>query len=206
MHIDLTDYSYLIPLSKRIDLREDCKNLLCLHHKEKTWEHVQQVAQVAQDLAFTYSIDPQSAYVCGLLHDISAIIKPEDMLVLMKKNQQDIDPAEEKYPFLLHQKISAMIARDYFQINDPMLLSAIACHTTLHKSPTKLDMILFLADKIAWDQAGEAPYLKDLRASLTHSLEQACLTYIDYLFNEGNLLYPHHDLIEARQYLMELAL
>ncbi|MFQ9923028.1 MAG: bis(5'-nucleosyl)-tetraphosphatase (symmetrical) YqeK [Beduini sp.] len=206
MHIDLTDYSYLTPLLTRIDLREDCKNLLCLHHKEKTWEHVQQVAKVAQDLALAYSIDSQSAFVCGLLHDISAIIKPEDMLVLMKENQQDIDPAEEKYPFLLHQKISALIAQDYFQFNDPMLLSAIACHTTLHKHPTKLDMILFLADKMAWDQAGEAPYLQALKASLTHSLEHACLTYIDYLFNEGNLLYPHHDLIEARQYLKESAL
>lgn len=206
MHIDLTDYSYLTPLSKRTDLREDCKNLLCLHHKEKTWEHVLQVAKVAQDLALAYSIDPQSAYICGLLHDISAIIKPEDMLVLMKENQQDIDPAEEKYPFLLHQKISALIAQDYFQLSYPTLLSAIGCHTTLHKHPTKLDMILFLADKIAWDQAREAPYLQALRASLTHSLERACLTYIDYLFDEGNLLYPHHDLIEARQYLKESAL
>lgn len=206
MHIDLNHYPYLTLLSKRVDLSEDCKNLLCLNHKEKTWEHVQRVAKVAQDLASTYSIDPQSAYVCGLLHDISAIIKPKDMLELMKENQQNIDPAEEKYPFLLHQKISALIARDYFQIHDPMILSAIACHTTLNKRPSQVDMILFLADKIAWDQAGEAPYLKELTVSLTHSLERACLTYINYLFNEGNLLYPHHDLIEAHQYLMELAL
>ena len=206
MHIDLNHYPYLTLLSKRVDLSEDCKNLLYLNHKEKTWEHVQQVAKVAQDLALTYSIDPQSAYICGLLHDISAIIKPEDMLGLMKENQQNIDPAEEKYPFLLHQRISALIARDYFQIHDPMILSAIACHTTLHTSPTKLDMILFLADKIAWDQAGEAPYLKELTVSLTHSLERACLTYINYLFNEGNLLYPHHDLIEAQQYLMGVTL
>lgn len=206
MHIDLNHYPYLTLLSKRVDLSEDCKNLLCLNHKEKTWEHVQQVAKVAQDLASTYSIDPQSAYVCGLLHDISAIIKPKDMLGWMKENQQNIDPAEEKYPFLLHQKISTLIARDYFQIHDPMILSAIACHTTLNKRPSQVDMILFLADKIAWDQAGEAPYLKELMVSLTHSLERACLTYINYLFNEGHLLYPHHDLIEAHQYLMELAL
>ncbi|WP_074434823.1 bis(5'-nucleosyl)-tetraphosphatase (symmetrical) YqeK [Beduini massiliensis] len=201
MYIDLTHYSYLTLLSKRIDLREDCKNLLCLNDKEKTWQHVQQVAKAAQDLAIAYSVDSKSAYICGLLHDISAVIKPEDMKALMKHLQQDLDPAEDTYPFLLHQKISALIAKDYFHINDPMILSAIACHTTLHKQPSPLDMILFLADKIAWDQTGQPPYLKELTAALSHSLEDACLTYINYLFKEGNLLYPHHLLIEAHQYL-----
>lgn len=200
MRINMHYFSYIQLPSIPTHLEADCQNILCLNHKNSTWIHVKKVAKVAKQLAKHYSIDPQKAYIGGLFHDISAIIQPEDMLKIMKENHLSLDPAEEHYPFLLHQQISAFIAEDYFGIKDQEILSAIACHTTLKKEPCPLDMLLFIADKIAWDQEGEPPYLNELKASLLISLEKACQTYIDYLFNEGKLLYPHQNLIEACQY------
>jgi HD superfamily phosphohydrolase YqeK len=32
------------------------------------------------------------------------------------------------------------------------ILDSISCHTTLKANPAKLDMLLFISDKIKWDQ------------------------------------------------------
>ena len=45
--------------------------------------------------------------------------------------------------------------------------------------------IIFLADKIAWDQNGIPPYLDDLLKQLECSLEEAALFYINYLLDHG---------------------
>ena len=83
---------------------------------------------------------------------------------------------------MLHQKLSAAIARDAFGISDASVLSAIGCHTTLRPSPSLLDAVVFVADKIAWDGLGEPPYLAELLAALDHSLDHAALCYLRYLW------------------------
>ena len=54
-----------------------------------------------------------------------------------------------KYHFLLHQRISTIIANEKFDIKDQDILSAIECHTTLKKDANDYDKAVFLADKIA---------------------------------------------------------
>jgi len=58
----------------------------------------------------------------------------------------------------LHQRISKEIAYGYFHIEDEDILSAIKCHTTLKKEINDYNKIIFLADKLAWDQGGIPPY------------------------------------------------
>ena len=43
--------------------------------------------------------------ITALLHDISAILSPEDMYKYAKELGYQIDPSEEKYHFLLHRRI-----------------------------------------------------------------------------------------------------
>lgn len=62
---------------------------------------------------------------------------------------------------IIHQKISKEMARDIFNIMDQEILDAVGCHTTLKKNSTILDKVLFVADKIEWDQIGEPPRLRD---------------------------------------------
>lgn len=59
------------------------------------------------------------------MHDISAILSPENMYKYAKELGYQIDASEEKYHFLLHQRISKEIAHDYFHIEDKEILSAI---------------------------------------------------------------------------------
>ncbi len=82
------------------------------------------------------------------------------------------------------------------------MLSAIECHTTLKGNPSELDKIVFVADKIAWDQSGTPPYLDDLLAALDRSLDQAALVYLDFLWDQREQLRVVHPwMVAARAHL-----
>ena len=109
----------------------------------------------------------------------------------------EIDAAEEKYHFLLHQRISRLIAQEEYNINDIEILDAIECHTTLKKNASMYDKIIFIADKISWDQEGVPPYYDLIQSKVMDSLDKACYAFIKYQFDNKLLLMPHQWLIEA---------
>ena len=105
-----------------IELYDKIKNLYLKYHKEKTWNHVKNVAEKAKKLAIRYHLDIEKCIIAALLHDISAILSPEDMYKYAKELGDQIDPSEEQYHFLLHQRISKEIAYNYFRIEDEDIL------------------------------------------------------------------------------------
>lgn len=46
------------------------------------------------------------------------------------------------------------MAEDLFKITEPEILNAVGCHTTLRSKASLLDKVLFVADKLEWDQTG----------------------------------------------------
>lgn len=201
--IDLKNKSYISVPKRTGKFMDDVCHLLTSNDKTKTKEHVLAVAEQAQCLAQRFQVQEDICIQSALLHDISAILKPSDMVEIAISNHYHLDEAEKRYPFLLHQVISSWIAQSYFYIDCPYILDAIACHTTLKPFPNNYDMILFLADKMAWDQEGIPPYLELIIQALDISLEDACYQYIYYLFDNHLLLYPHHLIQEAYCYLKE---
>lgn len=171
------------------------------NHCFKTYEHILAVANQAKLLAQRYDVNVEKCEIAALLHDVSAIMSPDDMYKEMVKRGEKIDQAEATYHFLLHQRISRLIAEDMFEIHDCEILSAIECHTTLKKEPSIYDEIVFLADKIAWDQTGKPPYIDEVMKGLDISLEQACYNFIHFQFENQLLKMPHTWIVEAYQYL-----
>ena len=184
-----------------IELYDKIKNPYLKYHKEKTWNHVENVAKEAKKLAIQYHLDIEKCMIAALLHDISAILSPDDMYKYAKELGYQIDPSEEKYHFLLHQRISKEIAYDYFHIEDEDILSAIECHTTLKKDMNDYDKIIFLADKLNWDQGGIPPYYQQLKNAINISLDKGCYWFISYQFETHQLLMPHTWLLEAYEKL-----
>lgn len=187
----LSDYSYLVLPEKTGRLEEDIKNLLEHNGKSATCAHVCSVAEANAGIAAQFGLDASSCRTAALLHDISAVIAPKDMLDYARQNGLELCEAELRFPFLLHQRISRIIAEDYFGVTDETILSAVECHTTLRPYASQQDMALFIADKIAWDQPGVPPFDAAVRAALEHSLERACLEYMTYMADNGKILYPH---------------
>lgn len=199
--MDINNYNYVNATELSGDVVMDIKNFLLDNNKSRTLKHVNDVANTNSKIAGKYGLDKNLCVLCGYLHDISTVIKPQDMLNYMVENNLFIDESERKYPFILHQRISRLIAKNFFNINDEVILSAIECHTTLKANPSQYDMALFIADKLSWDQEGIPPFYDTVVENLSISLEKACLSYINYIIDNEMILYPHSWIIESKEYL-----
>jgi predicted HD superfamily hydrolase involved in NAD metabolism len=171
--------------------------LLIHHGRAVTAAHSLRVAAEAKRLAQQWGEDAASAEIAGWLHDISAIVPTNQRLGLAEVLQIDILPEERMYPMIIHQKLSAVIAHEVFGINNPAIISAVGCHTTLKADASRLDKIVFIADKIKWDQAGIPPYFDAMAAAAKRSLDEAALVYLEFLWQRRATLPVLHPWVEA---------
>lgn len=173
-------------------LPKDVVNFFNIHGHQKTARHSSLVAQEAKKIALLSNEDPEAAFKAGWLHDISAIFPNEERITIAKA--LNVIPLEEEkvFPLIIHQRISEVMAADIFGITNIGILSAVGCHTTLKKDATKLDKVLFVADKIQWDQEGKPPYIEALLNSLEISLDMAALSYLEYMWNRKDQLVVIH--------------
>ncbi|MBQ3604494.1 MAG: bis(5'-nucleosyl)-tetraphosphatase (symmetrical) YqeK [Clostridia bacterium] len=179
------------------DIFDLIKNKYLNNNKEDVLHHVENVADIAVKLAKVYKLDIVKIKLAALLHDISAIMTPQEMYKFAKARGLEIDPAEEKYHSLLHQRVSKIIVQEEYGITDLDILGAVECHTTLKKNSSIYDKIIFIADKISWD-TNFSPLFDDLLKSGTiDSLDKACYSYIKYQFENNLLVMPHKWIIDA---------
>ena len=182
------------------DLKQDITELLVAYQYSNVASHSIQVAEEAECLCIRYGLPKEWGYTAGLLHDISVIIPNEERVALCQSYQMVVCEAEKKIPMILHQRLSKLMAVECFQIENKEITGAIECHTTLRANPTTLDLILFIADKIQWDQADSPPYLAGLLLALETSLESAALYFINWMFAQG-VLVKHPWAVEAQLWL-----
>ncbi len=186
------------------ELNKDVTAVLTHHQLPKVAGHVSRVAQEAKRLAMQFGADPAGAETAGWLHDISAVIPNKVRVEMCLEFGIPVLPGEADFPMILHQKLSAVVAREIFGVTETAILSAIGCHTTLKAKATLLDKIVFVADKIKWDQPGEPPYLVEIETAVSHSIDDACRVYLAYLWQQrDSLRYIHPWFVAAYE---ELAL
>ncbi|MEQ6151610.1 bis(5'-nucleosyl)-tetraphosphatase (symmetrical) YqeK [Enterococcus faecalis] len=162
-------------------LKNEIKQYLVSKNCEKTYYHCMEVGEYAYQLGEKYLTSPEKVSIAGYLHDISAVYPNNQRINVAQKYGIELNEAEMAFPMIIHQKISKSIAKMDFGIEDNEILSAIECHTTLKKNYSDIDLVLFIADKIKWDQEGKPPYLDGLLQALNCSLENAAYFYIDYI-------------------------
>jgi len=175
----------------RSDLHESVTAFLIHHDCPNAARHCADVGAIAGGLAPRFDVDGTAAQQAGWLHDVSAVFPKGNRLAVARALDIDILPEEETVPMLLHQKLSVVIAREIFKVADERILSAVGCHTTLKPDPSPLDLVLFVADKLGWDQRGDPPYKHTLESALEISLEEAAWAYQDYLWHSGKMKIPH---------------
>ncbi|WP_241139101.1 bis(5'-nucleosyl)-tetraphosphatase (symmetrical) YqeK [Bacillus mycoides] len=186
-------------------IENDIKAFLLKYNKEFTYKHSIRVANEARKIAEIFYEDEEKAAIAGYLHDISAIFPNEERIAVAEKFGIEILQEEREFPMIIHQKLSKVIAKEVFKVEDKEVLNAICCHTTLRKHATKMDLVLFIADKLEWDQIGTPPYLINVKKALGNSLEHAAFVYISYLWERKDTLKVIHPwLEEAYWYLKEI--
>lgn len=186
------------------NLLVDVRALFVRWEQPYTFQHCLAVSQKVRRLAGSFSVDTVEAETAGLLHDLGNVVPASKMVALAEALELDILPEERVFPSILHQRLSAEMAHHLFQIDSESILSAIGCHTTLKKGASPLDKVVFLADKMSWDQPGKAPFVDGLLNALGESLDCGALYYLDYLWerrSELSVLHPW--LVEARDELLK---
>ncbi len=181
------------------DITTDVLGLLHHHGRQDVAKHVLAVAKTAQRLAPIYDVDSEAAYSAGLLHDISLIFSTSQMLQTALDLGLEPVTAEKRVPYLLHGKLSAAMAEIVFGVKNDSLVHGISCHTTLCAKATTLDKVLFLADKMSWDQE-HSPFKPELETALEKSLDEAVGVFLSWEWKQKDKLDAIHPwLIDAWQ-------
>ena len=65
------------------------------------------------------------------------------------------------------------------------------------------DKVIFIADKISWDQKGVPLYDDLIKSATVESLNESCYLYINYQFDNNLLVMPHQWILEAYEDLQK---
>nr|WP_250121918.1 bis(5'-nucleosyl)-tetraphosphatase (symmetrical) YqeK [Chroococcidiopsis sp. CCMEE 29] len=157
-------------------------------------DHILRVEQMAVELAGHYNLDVEKAAQAGLMHDLAKYFKPLKLLEMAQAEGLEIDPVSEVNPHLLHADVSAIVAKDAFEVKDEEVLQAIANHTLGRPGMSSLSCIVFLADSLESGR-GNTPELEALRQISYQNLHQAVWLTCDYSLK---FLLETHCLIHPR--------
>ncbi|MCR6098266.1 bis(5'-nucleosyl)-tetraphosphatase (symmetrical) YqeK [Salipaludibacillus agaradhaerens] len=190
--------TYTINFNLSGDLEHDVTTFLTSNKFTNTARHSCRVGREAERLAHSFNYNGDIAKAAGLLHDISAVFPTHERAAILEKLGLVVLKEEKIFPLIAHQRLSRVMAEEIFNIQDEEILSAIECHTTLKGNASKMDQIVFVADKIEWDQPGEPPYINRVKSQLEVSIGHAAFAYINYLWErKENLKVIHPWLTEA---------
>jgi predicted HD superfamily hydrolase involved in NAD metabolism len=181
------------------DIEKDVYRIFQEHNCQEVAEHTKTAANAARQIASRFGLNEESAYIAGVLHDIGNIVPKEDRVNFC--NAFDIEVLEEEKiaPVMLHSKMSKIIAKGIFGVDDE-ICNSIACHSTLKANAEKLDLVLFVADKISWDSKYNKEFIGEMLKGLDISLECAAFAYIKYIC-KSQVEVIHPKTIEAFKYL-----
>ncbi len=141
----IEEYIYENGLYLPEDIREiqaDIKNTV----KSKRYRHIMGTVRWAIELADRHKMDTKQARLAALLHDC-AKVSPEEQLLQAKKRNMVLTKIEEISPSLIHARLGAVYAKEKYGVDDEEIIEAIRCHTLCRLGMTRLDKLLYIADK-----------------------------------------------------------
>ena len=130
--------------SEIFSIREKLKASL----KPGRYEHSLSVSFTCMALAMRYGYDLDKAELAGLLHDCAKCYDNNSIIAACRNSGMELTEGELQAPSIIHSRLGARMAEEKFGVNDPEILSAIACHTTGTPDMSLLDKILYIADYI----------------------------------------------------------
>lgn len=176
------------------ELREHVKVYLESFECQDIYKHTLNVVDQVKVLHGRFDFDLDKCIVSAYLHDLGRVVPKEEMAQFCQSFGYSPLKGELQAPDLLHQVVSKIIATEIFGVKDTEVLEAVACHTTLKMHPNQTEMILFLADKLSWDQ-DRFSYLKsNINKGLEDSMEEGIFKYFEDMHKKRDHLSYYHKL------------
>ena len=135
---------------------------------EKRLLHTLNVGYLSAELAVRFGANPDKALIAGALHDCAKELDIDSQREMAYGYCGDLFIDKK----LLHSPAGAVFARDGFGEKDKEILDAICYHTTGRGNMSKLEKIVYLADKI--EPARNYMDLAPIREMVKTDLDEAC--------------------------------
>ncbi|MGF1495905.1 MAG: bis(5'-nucleosyl)-tetraphosphatase (symmetrical) YqeK [Elainellaceae cyanobacterium] len=164
-------------------MRQRVIDWLSVQVPESRLNHILRVEKTASELAQRHGVAVGRAAQAGLMHDLAKNFNPTRLLEIARAESLALDPIFELNPHLLHANVSAVIAREEFQVADGGILAAIANHTLGQPGMDDLSCTVFLADSLEPGR-GDTPALQMLREVSRQDLPKAVWMTCDYTLNQ----------------------
>ncbi|MGN0531854.1 MAG: bis(5'-nucleosyl)-tetraphosphatase (symmetrical) YqeK [Eubacterium sp.] len=119
------------------------------HHR---YHHSMCVADRAAELAKKNNLDPQKAYVAGILHDIMKEEGLDSQQKIIESTGYTMTAVELANPNVYHQMSGAVYVRDVLGIDDEDIVGGIRYHTTGRANMSSFEMLIYLADFTSADR------------------------------------------------------
>jgi predicted HD superfamily hydrolase involved in NAD metabolism len=169
-------------------------------------QHILRVETYAAELACNHGLDAAQASQAGLLHDLAKYFAPLRLLEMAQAEQLPIDPIFTAEPRLLHADVSAIVARDVFQVEDPAILDAVRNHTLGRPQMHAISCIVFLADSLEPGR-GDRDDLNQMRkvadTNLYKGVWMVCDRTLNQLVQNRKLIHPR--MVMTRNWAMQAA-
>ncbi len=145
---------------------------------EKRFKHTLGVADWAEELARRHGLDSVKARCAGLAHDLAKEIPIKDQINLARYWNLFNYHEDEQSPSVLHGPIAAYWMEQYYKVDDPEVLAAVANHTLGRPGMTPLEMLIYSADLTEPNR--NFPKVDNLRQSLYDDLEKGTLVCVEH--------------------------
>jgi nicotinate-nucleotide adenylyltransferase len=135
------------------------ENKLKIDLSDLRYNHTLRVANLAVKIAKANDYDLNKTYVAAMLHDCAKELPKNTQLEIMQSYFADEVVSS---PHIYHQFTGTIIAESSYNITDSEVLKAIKYHATASKDMSKLDKIIYCADKLEPGRDVEAAKLVQL--------------------------------------------
>lgn len=174
-----------------INVREKLKVIL----SNKRYLHSLGTEEKAAQLAEEFGVGAYKARLAGLLHDNAKYMSKEEIKKFIEEKKIPI-PDNNNYPLsILHVYAGEYLAKYEYGVTDNEVLSAIRNHAIGTKDMSKLDKIIFIADKIEentrnYDCVNVIRETLDSTKSLDHTMLVIYAQTLTYLINKRYFISP----------------
>ncbi|HBQ27312.1 MAG TPA: phosphohydrolase [Syntrophomonas sp.] len=155
-------------------------------------QHSLQVAVVARGLAENYGVDPEKAYLTGILHDYAKGMAASELLNIATTNNLFEHEVDSLVPDLLHAPVGAFLLKTELGLDDEEILRAVKNHTLGALNMSELDKIIYLADMI--EPGRDFPGLERLKCITWRDLDEGMLfgleSTIKYCLDQQRIIHP----------------
>lgn len=193
----------LIPINTRKYIAKHklyLKTIVFKNLGEKRYEHSVAVASHAKRLAVrNYYFTQEKAWNIGIIHDLFKLHSNKELNLYIEKKGKEFTNKEIPLP-ALHGFVVALWIRDEYLWKDKKVFNSLANHTLAIKKATKIDKIIFVADKISTDRKGNK--VGKLRKQAYSNLNFTYIKIVKELVKklEKRSINPHINTIEAYEY------